>query len=152
MEVGSCPWPQCWISHPKRLGSIGQVQGTKSTVGCRGKRKGVEVGPKFMAFQHSVMKEEEGIEGEETWNTGSQVEEEMRQKLMKKAGSYLMHSHSLELPGHSQSWALPESLRETRFSTQQSGQSQQTWLFCHILSLWALRLEGASLFWEIQGQ
>ena len=57
---------------------------------------------------------------------GSQVKEEMRQKLVKKAGSYLMHSHSLELPGHSQSWRLPESLRETQFSTQQSEQSQQT--------------------------
>lgn len=42
------------------------MQGTKSTVGCRGKRKGVEVGPNFMVFQQSVIKEGEGIEGEET--------------------------------------------------------------------------------------
>lgn len=43
---------------------------------------------------------------------------------MEKAGSYLMHSCSLGLPGHSQPWPHPDSLSETHFYTEQSGQRQ----------------------------
>lgn len=65
-------------------------------------RRESQSGPTFLAFQHPVVKERDGTGGQ---CGGGDLKHRMsagdrRQRLTEKAGSYLVHNHSLELPGH----------------------------------------------------